>query len=163
MPNRDWIATEFAKGIESEEHMAAEAHNRAESPPDPAMAVLYNQIAVEDERHRATVETIATRYGHTPSRGKGGGLGATLAKLKDKVAEIGSSPARLVADDLQLKADAIHWMVAWVHTFEAVGDTESARELAAILTEEKAHRDALQEALTRLVEAGARSEAAKAS
>ena len=48
----------------------------------------------------------------------------------------------------------IHWCTAWVHAFEALGDAESARELAAVLTEEKAHRDALQEGLNRLVARG---------
>ncbi len=159
MPNRDWIAAEFAKGIDAEQHMMTEARARADSPPDPATVVLYNQIAVEDERHVSAIETIATRYGYTPSRTPGGGgLGATLTRLKEKVSEIGTSPSRRVADDLLAKSDAIHWMIAWVHTFEAIGDTESARELAAVLTEEKAHRDALQTALSRIVEAGAKSE-----
>lgn len=162
MPNREWIAAEFSKGIDAEHHLMIEARARAEAPPDPTMVVLYNQIAVEDERHINALETIATRYGHTPTRvPTGGGIGATISRLKDKVSEIGNSPSRRVADDLIAKADAIHWMHAWVHAFEAVGDTESARELAAILTEEKAHRDALQEALNRIVEAGAKAEPSK--
>lgn len=156
MNNRDWIAAEFSKGIEAEARLAAEARNRAENPPEPSMAVLYNQIADEDERHRSVIETIATRYGHTPSRaGKAGGLGETLTRLTGKVTELGSNAMHLVSGDLSAKADAIHWTTAWVHAFETVGDTESARELASLLTEEKAHRDALQEALNRMVAEGA--------
>lgn len=163
MPNREWIASEFAKGIDAEQQLIAEARARAESPPDPSMVVLYNQIAAEDERHISALDTIATRYGHTPSRSPvSGGLGATISRLKEKVSEIGNSPGQRVADDLRDKADAVHWMTAWVHTFEAIGDTESARELAAVLTEEKAHRDALQAALNRIIESGARAEPSQA-
>lgn len=164
MTNREWIAAEFSKGIAAEESMATECRARAEAPPDPAMAVLYSQVAADDERHRAIVETIATRYGHTPSRGRGtGGIGEALIRLKDKVTDIGTTPLQHLADDLRAKADTIHWTTAWVHAFEAIGDPESGRELAAILTEDKTHLDALQEALNRLVEAGARSGEAKAS
>ena len=153
--NRDWIAAEFTKGIAAEQELAAEARARAEAPPDPALGVLYHEIAAADERHRAIVETIATRYGHTPAKGLAGGIGETLSRLKDKVTELGTSPLERIGHDLAAKANAIHWQAAWMHTFEAIGDTESARELAAILTEEKAHRDALQEGLNRMVEHGA--------
>ncbi len=156
--NRDWIAVEFSKGIQAEHDLAVEARSRADNPPDPSLAVLYNQIADEDERHRAAVETIATRYGHTPSRGGAvGGLGETLSRLTDKVSEMNSNAMHLVSGDLAAKANAIHWTTAWVHVFETIGDTESARELASLLTEEKAHRDALQEALNRMVAEGART------
>lgn len=162
--NRDWIASEFSKGIEAENHLAAEARSRAEHPPDPSMAVLYNQIADEDERHRAVVETIATRYGHTPNRGgAAGGLGETLSRLTEKVSTMGSNSMQLVSDDLTAKANAIHWTAAWVHAFESIGDSESARELASLLAEEKAHRDALQEALNRLVSEGARTGSVEAA
>jgi hypothetical protein len=153
--NRDWIAAEFSKGIDAEQSLMDDARTRADSPPDPGLAVLYHEIAAADERHRAIVETIATRYGHTPSRSKAGGLGDTLGRLKEKVGEIGSSPMQRVSHDLMMKSNAIHWSQAWVNAFQAVGDAESARELAAVLTEEKSHRDALQEALNRMVTLGA--------
>jgi hypothetical protein len=161
--NRDWIAAEFSKGIDAEQALLDEAKARAQSPPDPSLGVLYNEIAAADERHRTIVETIATRYGHTPSRGVAGGIGETLGRLKDKVGEMGSSPMQRVAHDLASKANAIHWCTAWVSTFQAIGDTESARELAAVLTEEKAHRDALQEGLNRMVAQGAMAEEAASS
>jgi hypothetical protein len=148
---RDWIAAEFSKGIDAEQALIDEAKGRAQAPPDPSLQVLYHEIAAADERHRAIVETIATRYGHTPSRSMGGGVGETLGRLKDKVAELGATPMQRVAHDLTAKANAIHWYVAWSRAFEAIGDAESARELAAVMTEEKAHRDALQEGLSRLV------------
>jgi len=156
--NRDWIAAEFSKGIDAEQTMLDEAKARAQSPPEPALGVLYHEIAVADERHRAIVETIATRYGHTPSRSVTGGIGETLGRLKDRVSEIGATPLQRVGQDLVYKANSIHWCAAWVHTFEVLGDAESARELAAVLTEEKAHRDALQEGLNRMVLAGAQAE-----
>jgi len=160
---RDWIATEFSKGIDAEQALVDEARARAQSPPDPSLQVLYNEIAAADERHRAVVETIATRYGHTPTRSVAGGIGETLGRLKDKVGEIGSTPLQRVGADLAAKANAIHWYTAWTQTFQTVGDAESARELAAVLAEESSHRDALQEALNRLVTAGATGEAALAS
>jgi hypothetical protein len=159
--NREWIAAEFSKGIDAEQSLMDEAKARAESPPDPGLGVLYNEIATADERHRAIVETIATRYGHTPSRTMAGGIGETLGRLKDKVGEMGSSPIQRISHDLMDKANAIHWYTAWVQAFQALGDAESARELAAVLTEEKAHRDALQEGLNRLVTLGATSETGK--
>lgn len=149
--NRAWIAAEFSKGIEAEQAMLDEAKARADSPPDPSMEVLYNEIAAADERHRLIIETIATRYGHTPSRSVAGGIGETIGRLKDKVSELGTSHLQRLGHDLALKANAIHWSVAWVQVFQAIGDAESARELTTVLTEEQAHRDALQEALNRLL------------
>lgn len=152
--DRDWIAAEFSKGISAEAELATEARARADAPPDPNLAVLYSEIAAADERHRTIVETIAVRYGHAPTKAAGG-LGETLGRLKDRVVEMAAGPLDLLGRDLAAKANAIHWTTAWVHTFEAIGDTESARELAAILTEETAHRDALQQGLNRMVEHGA--------
>ena len=68
---------------------------------------------------------------------------------------MGSTPQVRVEHDLSAKASAIHWCTAWVHTFQSIGDAESARELAAVLAEEKAHHDALQEGLNRMVARGA--------
>jgi hypothetical protein len=153
--HRDWIAAEFSKGIEAEQTLIDEARARAQSPPDPALQVLYNEIAAADERHRGVVETIATRYGHTPTRSVAGGIGEALGRLKEKVGEIGSTPLQLVGHDLAAKANAIHWQTAWIQAFQSIGDAESARELTALLAEEKAHRDALQEGLNRLVTRGA--------
>jgi len=161
--NREWIATEFSKGIDAEQSLLDEAKARAEAPPDPSLAVLYHEIAVADERHRTIVETIATRYGHTPSRSVAGGIGETLGRLKEKVSELGTSSLQRVAHDLVAKANAIHWGTAWVAAFQAIGDAESARELAAIVTEEKAHRDALQEGFSRMVVKGASSDEARAA
>jgi rubrerythrin len=158
--NRDWIAAEFSKGIHAEQELIDEAKSRADSPPDPSLQVLYHEIAAADERHRGIVETIATRYGHTPSRRMAGGIGETLGRLKEKVGEIGANPLQRVSHDLVEKANAIHWYTAWVRTFEVIGDVESARELAAVLTEETSHRDALQEGLNRLVIRGAQGEGA---
>jgi len=156
--NRTWIATEFSKGIEAEQALLDEAKARSQSPPDPSLGVLYHEIAAADERHLVIVETIATRYGYTPSRSVTGGIGETLGRLKEKVSEMGSSAHQRVAHDLVAKANAIHWCTAWVHTFQSIGDAESARELAVVLTEDNAHRDALQEGLNRLLLQGAVSE-----
>jgi len=158
--NRAWIVAEFSKGIEAEQTLKDEAKSRAESPPDPALAVLYSEIAAADERHSAIIETIATRYGHTPTRSVAGGIGETLGRLKDKVEALGSTPLQRLSHDLMGKANVIHWCTAWIQAFQAVGDEESARELAAILTEERAHRDALQEGLNRMVIRGASTEEA---
>lgn len=154
-PRRDWIASEFSKGIEAEQELIDEARARAESPPDPSMQVLYHEIAEADERHRGIVETIATRYGHTPSRSLTGGIGETLGRLRDRVGEMVSAPLQRVSHDLAAKANSVHWYTAWVNVFEAIGDAESSRELAAILTEEAAHRDALQTCLNRILLQGA--------
>jgi hypothetical protein len=151
---RDWIATELSKVIQSEQEFVEIARERGESPPDPSLQVLYNELAVADERHRTILETIAARYGHTPSKGVGAGIGQTLGRLKMKVSDMRASALQIVSDDLKAKASAIHWFVAWIKTFESIDDPDSARELAAVLTEEKAHRDALQEGLNRLVRQG---------
>jgi hypothetical protein len=156
--NRAWIVSEFSKGIDAEQAMIDEAKARTESPPDPTLGVLYNEIAAADERHRAIIETIATRYGHNPSRSLTGGIGETLGRLKERIGEMGSSPFQRLGQDLTAKANAIHWCTAWVEAFQAIGDAGSARELSAVLTEEKAHRDALQEGLNRLVTQAATSE-----
>ncbi len=155
---RDWIATEFSKGLDAEQALIDEARARAESPPDPSFQVLYHEIAAADERHKVVIETIATRYGHNPVRSVAGGIGETLGKLKDKVGSIGSSPLQTVAGDLAAKANAIHWYIAWIHAFELIGDTDSSKALATVLEEETSHRDALQEGLNRLVAVGATGE-----
>src|SRR3954447_2144703 len=119
--NRDWIAAEFSKGIDAEQSLMDEAKARAVCPPDPGLAVLYNEIAAADERHRTIIETIATRYGHTPSRAASGGIGETLNRLKEKVGELGSSPMHRLSHDLMAKANSIHWGTAWVQAFQALG------------------------------------------
>ena len=154
---RDWIGVEFAKGIDAERSLAANAKARAESPPDPTLGVLYHEIAAADDRHVVTVETVATRYGHTPSRSVSGGVGETLGRLRDKVVGMSSSPLDFLSHDLTAKAEAIHWYIAWVHAFESVGDSESSRELAVVLTEEKTHLEALQQAFNRMLEQYARA------
>jgi hypothetical protein len=156
--NREWIATEFSKGIEAEHSLQAHAQAAAASPPDPSLGVLYNEIAADDGRHRLIVETIATRYGHNPGHGGPSGIGGTLERLKEKVGELGATPQTRIEHDLCAKASAIHWCTAWVQAFQAIGDAESARELAAVLTEEKAHHDALQEGLNRIISRGALGE-----
>src|SRR5260221_4158362 len=98
--NRDWIGAEFSKGIEAEQALVEEALARAKSPPDAELGVLYHELATADERHRLIVETIATRYGHTPSRSVSGGIGETLGRLRDKVGSLGSSPLQLIGHDL---------------------------------------------------------------
>jgi len=160
--NRGWIAAEFSKGIDAEQSLMEDARARAEAPPDPGLVVLYHEIAAADERHRSIVETIATRYGHTPGKSKSGGLGDTLGRLRDRVGEMGSSPLQRISNDLMMKANSVHWSQAWVQAFQAIGDAESARELSAVLTEEKSHRDALQEGLNRLVTLGATTEVPEA-
>jgi hypothetical protein len=153
--HRDWILAEFSKGIEAENSLQIDAQATASSPPDPSLGVLYHEIATADGRHRLIVETIATRYGYNPGKGVGSTIGKTIGRLKEKVGEIGSTPQMRIEHDLSAKASAIHWSTAWVHTFQTIGDAESARELAAVLTEQKAHQDALQEGLNRLVARGA--------
>jgi hypothetical protein len=153
--NRDWILAEFSKGIEAEHALQLDAEATAASPPDPTLGVLYHEIAAADARHKLTVETIATRYGYNPGKASSGGIGGTLGRLKDKMTELGSSPQVRIEHDLSATATSIHWTTAWVHTFQTIGDAESARELAAMLTEQKAHQDALQEGLNRLVARGA--------
>ena len=124
--DRDWISKEFSRGIDAEKELLEDAKARAESPPDPSLGVLYHEIAAADERHRAIIETIATRYGHVPARSVAGGIGETLGRLKDKVSEMGSSPMQLISHDLNMKANAVHWSTAWVLAFEAIGDAKSA-------------------------------------
>jgi hypothetical protein len=159
--NREWIANQFSKGIDHEQELRDDARARVDSPPDPALGVLYNLIAREDERHRSIVETIAIRYGHTPSRSVAGGIGETLGRLKDKVSDLSTTGLQRISRDLAAKANAVHWYTAWTQAFESIGDTQSARELAAVASEEKAHRDALQEALNRMVAQGAHGDEPK--
>jgi hypothetical protein len=149
--NREWISNQFSRGIEAESRMEADAKATSASPPDPSLGVLYHEIAEADGRHRRIVETIATRYGYNPSRGLTGGIGGSIKHLREKVGELGSSPQQRIEHDLSAKASAIHWCTAWVHAFQTIGDAESARELTAVMTEEKAHHDALQEGLNRFV------------
>ena len=54
--------------------------------------------------------------------------------------------------DLTAKAHSIHWHAASVHAFEAIGETEIARDLSTVLAEEEAHLDALRQRYNRMVE-----------
>jgi hypothetical protein len=150
--DRDWITSELVKGLAAERTLALEARARAASPPAPDLAVAYGELAKAEERLRLILEIIAVRYGHTPTSDKGGHIGETFGWLKGKVTEIGSSPFDLLTYDLVARATSVLWCTAWVHTFETIGDAESARELAAVLAEKKAHCEALQGRLNRLVE-----------
>ena len=160
--DRAWIAAELVKGVDAERSLAADAKTRAESPPDPALSVLYHEIATADERHAAAVETIAARYGHVPSKSSGGGISQAFGHLKDRIAGLGSNALDQMVLDVTAKAQSVHWYDAWSHAFGAIGDADSARELSAVLTEEQAHRDALQSGLNRMVEQAARGGAARA-
>ncbi|WP_435008160.1 hypothetical protein P12x_005435 [Tundrisphaera lichenicola] len=131
--------------------MTDDAKSTSASPPDPSLGVLYHEIAVADARHITIVETIATRYGYNPSKGRSSGIGGSIRSLTEKVGEMGSSPLQRVEHDLSAKSSAIHWYTAWIQAFQAIGDAESARELAAVLIEEKSHQEALQEGLNRIL------------
>ena len=151
--DRDWITSELAKGLAAERTLAVEARARAEAPPDPTLAVVYSELATAEDRHHLILETIATRYGHSPTRDAGGGsIGGTFGWLRGKVAELGSSPFDRLTYDLVARASSVLWYTAWVHAFEAIGDAESARELMAVLTEKRVNCEALQGGLNRLVE-----------
>ena len=154
--DRVWIAAELVKGIDAERALAIDAKARAESPPDAVLSVLYHEIAAADERHAAVVETIAARYGHTPSQSAGGGIGKALGHLRDKFVGLGSDVWDQLILDVTAKAQSVHWHTAWVQVFGAIGDSQSARELSAVLSEEQAHRDALQQGLNRVIEQQAR-------
>ena len=150
--DRVWIAAEIVKGIDAERSLATDAKARAGSPPDPNLSVLYHEIAAADERHASVVETIAARYGHTPLASTEGGIGKALGHLRDKFVGLGSDALDQLVLDVTAKAQSVHWYTAWVHAFGVIGDSESARELSVVLAEEQAHRDALQQALNRLIE-----------
>ena len=123
--DRVWIAADLVKGIDAERSLAFDAQSRADSPPDAALSVLYHQIAAADERHAAIVEKIAVRYGHTPCATSSGGIGQALGHLRDKFAGLGSDALEQLLLDVTAKAQSVHWHSAWVHAFEAIGDSES--------------------------------------
>ncbi len=150
-----WISSELEKGMEAERTLSTQAKTRGESPPVPALAVLYHEIAAADERHVAVIELIATRYGRTPAE-PGGGIGQALGLIKEQLTRITSSPLDQLSCDLAAKARSIHWLTSWVHAFEAIGDAVSARELAAVLNDEETHQSALQQGLDRMIELRAR-------
>jgi hypothetical protein len=154
--DRGWITTELVKGADAERCLANDAKARADSPPDAVLSVLYHEIAAADERHASIVETIAARYGHTPSPSARGGIGRALVQLRDKFVGLGSNVLDQLLLDVTAKAQSVHWHAAWVHVFGAIGDGESARELSTVLSEEQAHRDALQQGLNRVIEQQAR-------
>jgi hypothetical protein len=154
--DRAWILSELVKGIEAERYLASDAMAKADAPPDPAMGVLYHEIATADERHAGVIERIATRYGHVPSASQAGSIGQALGHLKEKIVELGRAPLDQSSLDLAAKARSVQWYTAWVNAFEAIGETETARELSAVLAEEQAHFDALQQSFNRLVEQKAR-------
>ena len=156
--DREWIATEFAKGIVAEDNLHHDALARAEAPPDASLSVFYHDMAAADARHRDIVEMIATRYGHNPKNSGGGGIGEALRGIKDKVSEMGMHPIHKLAADLSAKANAIHWTRAWVDTFEAIADSESGRELSAVLVEETVHHEILQKAFGTLLLRGAQGD-----
>ena len=153
--DREWILAQFSRGVDAEHAMEADAESTAKSPPAPSLAVLYHQIARDDNRHVTIIETIATRYGYQPGHSAAGGIGGTLGRLRDAVSEMGSTPQQRLEHDLAAKSSAMHWTTSWIYAFEQIGDAASAAELAAILTEEKAHHDALQQGLNLLLAQGA--------
>jgi hypothetical protein len=154
--DRAWIVSELVKAIEAERCLASDSLAKADAPPDPAMGVLYHEIATADERHAGVIERIATRYGHVPSTPQAGMIGQALGHLKEKIVELGRTPLDQASLDLAAKARLVHWYTAWVYVFETIGETQSACELSAVLAEEQAHFNALQQSFNRLVEQKAR-------
>jgi hypothetical protein len=155
--DRAWIASELVKAIEAERYLASDTKTRADTPPEPAMGVLYHEIAAADERHAAVIERIATRYGYVPSASRTSSIGQALGQLTEKIVELGRAPMDQSSLDLAAKARSVQWYTAWVSAFEAIGETDSARDLAALLAEEQAHFEALQQSFNRLVEQKARA------
>ena len=153
--DRAWIASEFVKLVDAERSLANDAKVRADSPPMPDLAVLYHEIADQDERHVAVLETIATRFGHTPTRTSGSHVGETLGRFKDSVVALGSTAMDLIRQDLLAKSDAISWQTAWLSVLESAEDSESVRDLTAVLAEDRVHQDALIEGLKRALDARA--------
>ena len=156
--DRDWIVAQFSRGITAEAGMGSDAEATAKSPPLATLGVLYHQIASDDKRHGAIIETIATRYGYEAAKAKSGGLSGLIEGFKEAVSEIGSSPQQRLEHDLAAKSSAIHWATAWVFTFEQIGDAISAQELTPLLEDEKSHHAALQQGLNLLLAQGARGE-----
>ncbi|WP_422931275.1 hypothetical protein [Singulisphaera sp. PoT] len=158
--NRSWIADEFSKGIEGMRSSVDIANERATSPPHAALSVLYHEMASVAEKNRDVVETIAIRYGYSPTKSVTEGISETLGRLKDRMEDLVTSETELekVSHDLMAKANSIHWCTAWIQTFQGIGDVESAQELSGVLADERAHRDALQEGLNRMVLKGASGE-----
>jgi hypothetical protein len=154
--DRSWVVTELVKEIDVERSLATDAKTRANAPPDPAMGVLYHEIAAADDRHVTMIERIATRYGHVPSQSQASAIGQALGQLKEKIVELGRAPMEQLSLDLAAKARSVQWLTAWCNAFDAIGECETARELSAVLTEEQAHFDALQQSFNRLVEQNAR-------
>ena len=155
--NRVWIAAELVKGIDAERALAIDAKARAESPPDAVLSVLYHEIAAADERHVTVVETIAARYGHTPSPSAAGGIGRALGHLRDKFVGSSSDVSDQLLLDVTAKAQSVHWHTAWVHASRSHRrQREPFRESSTVLSEEQAHRDALQQGLNRVIEQQAR-------
>jgi hypothetical protein len=153
--DREWITAELVKGLIAERTLAVGAKVRASAPPDPSLSVMYNELCKAEDRLYSILETIATRYGHTPTS-SAGGIVESLGWLRDKVSELGSSPFDRLTYDLLARTASILWCTAWVHTFEEIGDTASARELVAVLAEKKSHCEVLQGGLNRLVSGRAR-------
>ena len=149
--NHTWIATELRKGMDAERACCSEAKARGESPPDPSLGVLYHEISAADERHAAVIERVATRYGHTPGSPSSSGISEALGQIKDRFANLGSSPVDLLSADLQAKARSVHWLTAWAQALQTIGDSASAGELSAVLKEERAHQDALQQGFNRMI------------
>jgi hypothetical protein len=149
--DRDWLLAELKTLIGDERKLATDVKQRVAAPPVPELEVLYNEMAADDDRHIMALETIATRYGHTPTRSQVAGVGETLGRLTGQVAEIGSNSWDLVARDLAAKTSSMARRAAWVSVFETIGDDQSAGELGRIVADDRAHQDALQNALTRLL------------
>lgn len=149
--DRDWIAAELLKIADAERALATEAKARAATPPTPELGVVYHEIAEREDGHALVAETVAARYGGTPTRFAGTGVGETLGRLKDKVVALGAGPIDVLRRDLAARADAVEWIKVWTRTLEDVGDVESGRALAAVSAAHETHRDALEEGLRRLV------------
>ena len=148
------ITQEFLKVVEQERVLAAEAKGRAASPPVSSLGVLYHEIAEQDGRHVTVMETVAIRYGHTPSRFSGGGMVETLGRLKDRVSNMGAGATDVIWQDLKAKAEVIQAITQWRDTFQSLGDAESAAELAVLITEDQAQYEALFDALKHMAEGG---------
>ncbi len=155
---RSTVASEIQNILALEEAHAASATLRGESPPHPSLAVLYHEIAADDQRHISALERIAIRYGATPGSHHSSGVGRVLERIKTSIVELRTSAANLIAQDLLAKSEVIHWQTVWADLFASMNDETSAGELALILKEEQAHHDALLEAFKRVVREACESE-----
>jgi hypothetical protein len=148
--DRDWIKSQFAKGVIAQTTVISSEKDHAERLNIPWLVDTYNLIIRDDEAHLVQLKRIAAKYGYE-SGSATETAGGIFGSIKSAIERIGTSdPFQTIGDDLLLKSNTLNYDRVWASIFRDIGDGDSADVMDQIAQQHRAHFDTLLNTLTNI-------------